>query len=159
MYENGLVSRVTRTNAPSGERSMARNIAGWPTFVTPAAAARAFPVFAGGALMSMSTSCPVACHSSNWNSYGVDIRLGNVRSRFLSVSSLSLTEGPAGDVGAAGAGGRLSGTTMVAIALLSSVNSNVDTSVASTGERVICRGWLVAMSVSQMWVASSVWTK
>ena len=47
----------------------------------------------------------------------------------------------------------------VAMLLPSAVNSNTELSVASTGVLVIWRGVFVAMSVIQMCVASSVWTK
>ena len=52
----------------------------------------------------MSATWPVACHSSSSFSCGVDIRLGNVRRRFLSESA-SFTVGPVGAVGAGGIGG------------------------------------------------------
>src|SRR5688572_23496886 len=59
--------------------------------------------------MSSSATCPVACHSSSSFSNGVDIRLGNVRSRFRSESAI-LTVGLVGAAGAAGIGARPPGT-------------------------------------------------
>ena len=154
--------RVTRTNLPSGETSIARNIAGWPIAWRPATGAPltgfVFAPFAG-ACVSTRASCPVACHSRSCNSYGVDMRLGNVRSRFRSLPSWIFTSGPVGATGGAGIAGRFSGTSTVAICFPSWVKSNVVTSVASTGRGVIWRGVLVATSVIQMCVASSVWTK
>ena len=113
--------RVTRTYLPSGATSMARIIAGAPNFLTVPFAT------------STSASWPVACHSSSCSSYGVVIRLGNVRTRFLSVSIASLTDGPVGAAAGCGIGARPSGTSTVAICLPSFVKSNVVTSVARTG--------------------------
>ena len=138
--------RVTRTYLPSGARSIARIMAGDPTrFIVPLAT-------------SISASWPVACHSRSCSWYGVDIRLGNVRRRFLSVSSASLTDGPGGDTGSCGIAVRLSGMTTAAICLPSLVKSKLLTSVARTGVFVTWRDWPVAASAIQMWVASSPWT-
>ncbi len=94
--------RVTRMNLPSGETSSARIIAGWPTWWRPATGAPfagfAFAPFAGPCV-STSASCPVACHSSSASSYGVDIRLGNVRSLLRSLPSWIFTSGPVGEMG------------------------------------------------------------
>ena len=100
----------------------------------------------------------MACHSSNWYSYGVDIRLGNVRRRFLSLSSASFTVGPDGATGATGIAARASGTTTVASFLPSFEKSKPEYSVASTGFVVSGRAAPVAGSATQMCVASSVWT-
>ncbi len=139
--------RVTRTYLPSGDASIERIIAGWPIF------------FAVRAATSIRASWPVACHSSSVCSYGVVIRLGKVRSRFLSPAAAIFTTGPVGAGGATGIGARPSGTSTVVICLPSCVNSKFVTRVARTGVFVICTGLFVARSVIQMCVESSACTK
>ena len=86
------------------------------------------------------------------------IRLGNVRSRFLSASSATFTWGPEGDEGALGIGARPSGTRTAAIFLPSALKSKLDTRVARTGFGVSGFDAPVAGSATQMCVASGVWT-
>ena len=138
-----MIICVTRRYLPSGEASIERTITGGPTFFTT-------PFWT-----SMSATCPVTCHSRSCFWYVVDIRLGNVRRRFLSESAI-LTVGPSGADGAGGIAARLSGMRTAAICLPSAVNSKLETSVASTGVFVSCRDLPVATSAIQMWVASSV---
>jgi hypothetical protein len=76
----------------------------------------------------------------------------------LSASAI-LTVGPDGAPGGTGIGGRASGTCTKAIVRPSSLNSNVETSVASTGALVSCRVFSVVTSAYQMCVASSPCTK
>ncbi len=121
-------------------------MAGWPILRTAPLAT------------SSSATCPVECHSSSSFSNGVDIRLGNVRSRFRSESAI-LTVGLVGAAGAAGIGARPSGTWTKTIVLPSWLNSKADTSVASTGVFVSCRALPEATSANQMCVASSPCTK
>ena len=155
--------RVIRTYLPSGDRSNERSIVGWPIFFSAGTRHRlrrfrpSLRGRAGGT--SISASCPVACHSSRLSSYSVDIRLGKVRSRFLSLASCTFTCGPTGVAGATGIGGRASGISTAAICLPSFVKSNDDTMVASSGRGDTWRGLLVARSVIQMCVASSVCTR
>ncbi len=89
----------------------------------------------------------------------MDIRLGKVRSRFLSFASCTFTWGPTGAAGATGIGGLASGISTAAICFPSFVKSNVATKVASSGRGETWRGLLVARSVIQMCVASSVCTR
>ncbi len=155
--------RVTRTYFPSGDTSTERSIAGCPIFFSPAPAGSregfAFGSFGGAGGTSISTNWPVACHSSRASSYSVDIRLGNVRRRFLSLASCTFTCGPTGAAGATGIGGLASGMRTAAICFPSFVKSNVATKVANSGLGDTWRGLFVARSVIQMCVASSVCTR
>ena len=127
--------RVTRACFASGATSIERIMPGWPTFLM-------VPF-----CTSIRATCPVACHFSSSFSYGEDIRLGYVRKRFLSESA-SLTVGPDGAVGAGGMAARASGTSTAAICLPPSVNSKLETRVASTGVFVSCRDLPVATSAT-----------
>ncbi len=88
----------------------------------------------------------------------VDIKLANVRSRFLSESAI-LTVGPFGDAGAGGIGARPSGTSTAEICFPSAVYSKLETIVARSGVLVSCLDLPVATSAIQMCVASSVWAR
>ena len=93
------------------------------------------------------------------SSYSFDIRLGKVRSRFLSFASCTFTSGPTGAAGATGTVGLASGISTAATCFPSFVKSNVVTKVASSGLGETWRGLFVARSVIQMCVASSVCTR
>ena len=135
--------RVTRACLPSGAMSYERIISGLPNFVIAPVATSTRPIW------------PVACHFSSWKSYGVFIRLGNVRSRLRSPSSDTRICGPVGAAGGSGRGVRPSGAKIAEICLPPLTNSKLVTNVSSSGVFVICRGLLVATSVIHTCVASS----
>src|SRR5688572_19629844 len=143
MYENGLVMRVTRAYLPSGDRLKLVIMPGVPNLVIAPVARSTMPIW------------PVACHSSNWNSYGVRIKLAYVRNRLRSLSMPSRISGPDGTAGACGRGVRPSGGNTAARLLPLLISMNVVTKFASIGTLVLCRGLFVARSVTHTCVDSS----